>query len=134
MAGCSKDGIGIGHSYNVFIDKGSTVSAGYCKICVHLVFDVKHDGQHKACLVTDGHLIDVPLESVYSGVVSLRGIHILVFLAELNKLELWATDRKCLSQSHNQHESLHHCREQIWRSKRACPCNKQGPVWTSNFG
>jgi Reverse transcriptase (RNA-dependent DNA polymerase) len=79
------------HGYNVFIDKGLTVPAGYCKICVHLVFDVKHDG-HKARLVTDRHLTDVPLESVYSGVVSLQGIHILVFLAELNKLELWATD------------------------------------------
>jgi hypothetical protein len=71
------------HGYNVFIDKGLTVPAGYCKICVHLVFDVKHDG-HKARLVTDRHLTDVPLESVYSGVVSLQGIHIQVFLAELN--------------------------------------------------
>jgi hypothetical protein len=32
------------HGYNVFIDKGSTVPAGYRKISVHLVFDVKHDG------------------------------------------------------------------------------------------
>jgi hypothetical protein len=80
------------HGYKVFIDKGSTVPAGYRKIRVHLVFDVKHDGQHKACLVADGHLTNVPLESVYSGVVSLRGICILVFLAKLNKLELWATD------------------------------------------
>jgi hypothetical protein len=32
------------HSYNVFIDKGPTVPAGYRKIHVHLVFDVKHDG------------------------------------------------------------------------------------------
>jgi hypothetical protein len=59
------------HSYNVFIDKGSTIPAGYCKIHIHLVFDVKHDGQHKACLVADGHLTDVPLESVYSTIVSL---------------------------------------------------------------
>jgi Reverse transcriptase (RNA-dependent DNA polymerase) len=80
------------HSYNVFIDKGSTVPAGYRKIPVHLVFDVKHDGQHKAHLVADRHLTDVPLESVHSGVVSLQGIHILVFLSEVNKLELWATD------------------------------------------
>jgi hypothetical protein len=59
------------HSYNVFIDKGSTIPAGYRKICVHLVFDVKHDGRHKACLVANGHLTDVPLESVYSSIVSL---------------------------------------------------------------
>ena len=34
----------------------------------------------------------VPLESVYSGVVSLRGFRLVLFLAELNELELWATD------------------------------------------
>jgi len=56
------------------------------------VFDVKHDGRHKACLVADGHLTDIPLESVYSGVVSLHGLRIVLFLAELNHLETWATD------------------------------------------
>ena len=40
----------------------------------------------------DGHLTEVPLDSVYSGVVSLRGLRMLVFLAELNGLETWATD------------------------------------------
>ena len=59
--------------YNTFKDYGlkGTPLPGYKKIQVHLVFDVKHDGRHKACLVADGHLTDVPLESVYSGVVSL---------------------------------------------------------------
>ena len=80
------------NSYNTFVDHGTTAPAGYSKIRVHLVFDVKHDGRHKARLVADGHLTEVPLESVYSGVVSLRGIRILAFLAELNDLELWATD------------------------------------------
>jgi hypothetical protein len=32
------------------------------------------------------------VDSVYSSVVSLRGIRILTFLSELNNLELWATD------------------------------------------
>ena len=50
------------------------------------------DGRHKARLVADGHLTEVPLESVYSGVVSLRGFRLVLFLAELNNLELWATD------------------------------------------
>ena len=39
-----------------------------------------------------GHLTNTPIDSVYSSVVSLRGIRIIVFLAELNELELWATD------------------------------------------
>ena len=48
---------------------------------------MKHDGRHKARLVADGNLIEVPLSSVYSGVVSLRGIQLVLFLAKLNKLE-----------------------------------------------
>jgi hypothetical protein len=43
-------------------------------------------------MVADGHLTDIPLESVYSGVVSLRGLRIITFLAELNGLNLRATD------------------------------------------
>ncbi len=65
---------------------------GYKKIRVHLVFDVKHDGRHKARLVADGHLTDIPTESVYSGVVSLRSFRLVTFLAELNSLKFWATD------------------------------------------
>ena len=42
--------------------------------------------------MADGHLTDIPLDSVYSGVVSLRGFHLVLFLAELNHLELWAMD------------------------------------------
>ena len=43
-------------------------------------------------LVADGHLTDIPLESVYSGVVSLQGLWLVLFLAELNHLKTWATD------------------------------------------
>jgi hypothetical protein len=35
---------------------------------------------------------DIPLESVYSGVISLCGLRINTFLSELNGLDLWATD------------------------------------------
>jgi hypothetical protein len=59
---------------------------------VHFVFDVKHDGRYKARLVADGHRTPIPEESVYSGVVSLRGFRLVVFLAKLNNLKLWATD------------------------------------------
>ena len=78
--------------YSTFKDVGKVIPDGYKKIRVHLVYDVKHDGRHKARLVADGHLTDIPLESVYSGVVSLRGIRLLTFISELNGLDLWATD------------------------------------------
>ena len=82
--------------YKTFTDLGhmsqAKVPVGYKKIHVHLVFDIKHDGRHKARLVADGHLTEVPLESVYSGVVSLRGFRLVLFLAELNGMEAWSTD------------------------------------------
>jgi len=72
--------------YKVFINKGKfhegNIPEGYCKIKVHTIFDVKHDGRHKAQVVANGNLTDVPLESVYSGVVSLRGLRTCIFLGE----------------------------------------------------
>ena len=64
----------------------------YQMISVHTIYDVKHDGRHRARVVANGHLTDVPLESVYSGVVSLRGLRTCIFLAELNGMTPWATD------------------------------------------
>ena len=44
------------------------------KIRVHFVYAVKHDGRFKARLVADGHLTKEPVESIYSGVVSMRSL------------------------------------------------------------
>jgi uncharacterized membrane protein YecN with MAPEG domain len=76
------------------LEMGGKPPDGYKKIRVHLIFTVKQDGRHKSRLVADGHLsTDVPVESVYSGVVSLHGLRlVLVFLSELNGLDTWATD------------------------------------------
>jgi Reverse transcriptase (RNA-dependent DNA polymerase) len=57
-----------------------------------MVYDVKHDGQHKARLVAGVHITDYNTDSVYSGVVLLRGIRLVVFSAELNGLKLWEAD------------------------------------------
>jgi len=80
--------------YEAFRDlgKGGRAPPGYKRIRVHMVYDVKHDGRYKARLVAGGHLTDTPLESVYSSVVSLRGLRLAIFLGELNQMEVWATD------------------------------------------
>ena len=82
--------------YDTFIDKGNfdkrNIPPGHKKITAHLVFDVKHDGRHKARMVAGGHLTGTPLDSVYAGVVSLRGLRMCIFLAELNGLVPHATD------------------------------------------
>ena len=82
------------HEYNTFKDLGKDVPTpvGYKKIRVHFVYDCKHDGRHKARLVASGNLTEVPLESVYSGVVSLRSLRLVLFIAELNGLEVWGAD------------------------------------------
>jgi hypothetical protein len=81
--------------YDTFTDMGrggKPPTKDYKKIRVHLIYDIKHNGRHKARCVADEHLTDVPIDSVYSGVMSLRGLRMLIFLAELNKLETWAMD------------------------------------------
>jgi hypothetical protein len=74
------------HQYKAFKDigKGTAPPEGYKVIKVHLVYACKHDGRHKARLIVDGHLTDIPFDSVYSGVVSLRGLRMMIFLAEMN--------------------------------------------------
>ena len=68
--------------FEVFKDHGlnAPVPEGYKNIRVHLIFDIKHDGRHRARLVADGHLTDIPIDSFHSGVVSLQGFQILLFL------------------------------------------------------
>jgi Reverse transcriptase (RNA-dependent DNA polymerase) len=80
--------------YGTFKDigLGTKVPDGFKLIRCHFVFDVKHDGRHKARYVAGGHMTDPPLDSVYSGVVTLRSLRLLIFLAELNGFSLWAGD------------------------------------------
>mgnify|MGYP000275621701 CR=1 FL=1 len=54
---------------------GGNPGPGYKKIRVHVVYEVKQDGGHKARLVAGGHLTEAPINSVYSSVVSLRPQH-----------------------------------------------------------
>jgi hypothetical protein len=80
--------------YKCFEDLGlgAPIPEGYQKIPCHMVYDVKHCGRHKSRFVAGGHRTSTPVDSIYSGVVSLQGIRIVTFLAELNDLELWGTD------------------------------------------
>ena len=91
------------NEYTVFQDHGkakidpkskkvSNDPEGYQKIRVHLIFAAKHDGRHKARLVAGGHLTPDPIESIYSGVVSIRSLRLVIFLAKLNNLEVWGAD------------------------------------------
>jgi Reverse transcriptase (RNA-dependent DNA polymerase) len=57
-----------------------------------MIYDVKYDGRHRGRLVAGGHLTPIPAYSPYAGVVSLRGLRIIIFLAELNNLTLWGAD------------------------------------------
>ena len=66
--------------YETFDDRGhkssSAAPGGYKKINLHFVYDVKHDGRFKARVVAGVHLTETLVESIYSGVVRLRGIRI----------------------------------------------------------
>ena len=80
--------------YETFEDKGkgAKILMGYKLIQCHFVFDIKHGSWHKAQYIAGGHLTDPPLDSIYSGVVSLRSLRLMIFLAELKGLQLYAVD------------------------------------------
>ena len=59
---------------------------------MYTIFDVKIDGRHKAQVVVDEHLTTTPVESVYPGIVSLRGLRTCLFIGKLDGMEPWATD------------------------------------------
>jgi hypothetical protein len=61
--------------YSTFVDKGynSKEIAGYKKIRNRMVYYVKQYGWQKARLVAGGNLTEPNTESVYLGVVSLKG-------------------------------------------------------------
>ena len=88
------------HEYKVFKDTGKAqfhngnvvTPDGFQKIRVHFVYAIKHDGRFKARLVADGHLTKEPVESIYSGVVSLRSLRMVVFLSQLSNLEICGSD------------------------------------------
>jgi hypothetical protein len=82
------------HECDAFHDKGigTAPGEGFKKIIVHLVCAVKHDGRHKARLCANGNLTETPTHGVCSGVVSLKSLRTVLFLAELNGLQSWATD------------------------------------------
>ena len=43
-------------------------------------------------MVAGGHLTPDPIERIYSGVVSIRSLRLVIFLAKLNNLEVWGAD------------------------------------------
>eukprot|EP00957_Ditylum_brightwellii_P065583 4974209-Ditylum_brightwellii.AAC.1 len=55
-------------------------------------YDVKQDGRCKARLVAGGHMTGSNTDAYYSSVVSLRAMRMMIFLAELNGMELIAAD------------------------------------------
>jgi hypothetical protein len=71
------------HEYSTFEDQGlnAPTPEGHTKIPTHFMYDVKHDGRHKSRMVAGGHSTEMPVDSVYFGVVTLAGVRIVTFLS-----------------------------------------------------
>ena len=81
-------------SYKTFRDLGPGGLPGreYKKIKIRFVFDVKADGRRKGRLVARGDMTPELEEAVYSSVTTLRSLRIVIFLAELNGLNIMQGD------------------------------------------
>ena len=49
---------------------------------------------HDNICVADVHLTEVPIYNAYSGILALRGLRKILFLAEFNDLDTWVTDTR----------------------------------------
>eukprot|EP00957_Ditylum_brightwellii_P146259 11136459-Ditylum_brightwellii.AAC.1 len=78
------------YKYKAFnsLGKGGRKSKDHIMIRAHLVYYVKQDERHKARLVAGGHMTVPNTNTNYSSVISLRAIRMMIFLAELNSMEL----------------------------------------------
>ena len=81
-------------AYQTFKDlgKGAKIPHGHQRIYVHIVWDCKFDLRRKARMVASGNLTPPTTDNAYSGIVSLDGVRTVMFLAELNDLQLCAAD------------------------------------------
>ena len=54
-------------TYETLMDLGKDLqpSDGYKKIWVHMIYEAKHDGCHKARLVADGRLTGVHIQELF---------------------------------------------------------------------
>ena len=80
---------------------------GYQEIDCHMVFDVKMDFTRKARFVAGGHTTEAPSSLTYSSVVSRDSVRILLTIAALNEMDIFACD------VNNAYLNAP-CREKIW--------------------
>ena len=83
--------------YNTFrvLSRGERAPRGFHFVPMHLVFDVKHDGRHKARYVMNGSVTEPSEGDVFSPVVGMENIKILLFIAVYNNLQVRMADVTC---------------------------------------
>ena len=65
---------------------------GYTFLPHHMVFDVKTNLCHKACLVANGSRTEPSATDCYAGVVSCETVRIMFTYAALHGMDIWARD------------------------------------------
>ena len=75
-----------------FMPPGSKPKAGYQFVPMHLVFDVKNTGRHKARMVAGGHLVDTTGVYSHSSVVKSISIRLLDVIAHKQNLKMLCGD------------------------------------------
>ena len=58
---------------------------------VVFLYDVKHDGRHKERYTVDKYKPDISLNIISSRVVTLQDLRMVIYLLEINGLDIWVT-------------------------------------------
>ena len=82
--------------FDPFYYIGTVMSArippGHTKIQVHIIYDYNKDRRYKAHMVASGNMTGTNLDTYYSIVVSLHSVRTVVFLSELNNIDIRNSD------------------------------------------
>jgi hypothetical protein len=107
---------------------------------VHMILDVKMDLTQKACLVANGHEMEVPTESTYSTIVTRDSVLIAFMLAALNGLDVLSGNVKNVYINAESKEKLHIA--EAGPGFMGCPCmivwalyrlKSSGSCWHDNM-
>ncbi|MEL6803635.1 MAG: reverse transcriptase domain-containing protein, partial [Bacteroidota bacterium] len=71
---------------------GEAIPSDYQKVPLHMCFDVKWDGWHKAWLVAGGNWTAPDFQYDFNGTVSSESVRIGLFMAALNRLDVMVGD------------------------------------------
>jgi len=96
---------------------------------IRIIFDVKHDGRHKARMVIGGHLTDETGYDTYAATVRAENVRLMFYLAVLSNVDIKSGDISTAYLNAFKRDDLDESRTRIRTIQRTDHNNVQGFIW-----